>query len=358
MTDAAIAEVRTRLLRIPLVRPWGADVREVSVIEVTVLDTDGGEGAGFSWTPTIGGRAVHALLEDDIVPYALGRPAQPGIWQSLWERLHEAGGGGITTIALAGLDLALWDLAARRADCSLTDLLGRRHERQPVYGSGVNLHYSMDELVAQAERWVATGHRAVKMKVGKPDLAEDLDRVRAVQEVLGPDRAVMVDANQRWDLDQATRGAEALGELGVRWLEEPMRADDLAAHRELRRRVAVPIAVGENLHTLHRFRDWLDAGAADVVQPNIVRVGGITPFLAIADLARGRGVDLAPHLLPELSAQVALALPETTWVEDVEDAGFGQLGRLAEPTGLRFADGWVTGGPARGIGIRFLRGNA
>jgi L-alanine-DL-glutamate epimerase-like enolase superfamily enzyme len=355
VTEAAIAEVRSRILRIPLTRPWGADVTEVSAIEVAVRDTDGGEGVGFSWTPTIGGRAVHVLLEDDIVPFALGRPALPSIWQSVWERLHEAGGGGITTIALAGLDLALWDLAARRADSSLTDLLGRRHERQPVYGSGVNLHYSMEELVAQAERWAAAGHRAVKVKIGKPDLAEDLDRVRAVQEVLGPDREVMVDANQRWDLDRATRGAEALRALGVRWLEEPMRADDLAGHRELRRRVDVPLAVGENLHTVHRFRDWLDAGAADIVQPNIVRVGGITPFLTIAELARERGVELAPHLLPELSAQVALALPETTWVEDVEDAGFGQLGRLAAPTGLVFEGGWVSGGPDRGIGLRFLK---
>jgi L-alanine-DL-glutamate epimerase-like enolase superfamily enzyme len=353
VTGPLIASAATRLLRLPLRRPWGADVRHISVVEVLVRADDGAEGRGFSWTPTIGGRAVHALLDDDIVPFVVGRPAEPGIWQAVWERIHEAGGGGITTIALAGLDLALWDLAARRARASLTDLLGRRHDRQPVYGSGVNLHYELDELVDQVERWRAAGYRAVKIKVGKPELAEDLDRLRAVQDVLGADGVVMVDANQRWDLATATRAAEAFAGLGLRWLEEPLRADDLAGYRELRRRVDIPIAVGENLHTVHRFRDWLDAGAADVVQPNIVRVGGITPFLAIAELARERGVELAPHLLPELSAQVALALPETTWVEDVEDAGFGQLGSLAEPTGLRFADGWVSGGPALGLGIRF-----
>ncbi|WP_207454000.1 mandelate racemase/muconate lactonizing enzyme family protein [Desertivibrio insolitus] len=350
---SVIASVELRPTRIALTRPWGADVRELSVVAVQVTDDAGVEGHGFSWTPTIGGRAVHALLEDDIVPFALGKPATPEIWQSVWERIHEAGGGGVTTIALAGLDLALWDLAARREGRSVIDLLGRRHERQPVYGSGVNLHYSLEELVAQAERWVAAGHRAVKMKVGKPDLAEDLDRVRAVKEVLGPDREVMVDANQRWGLDHATTAGQALGELGVSWLEEPLRADDLASHRELRKRIDVPIAAGENLHTVHRFRDWLDAGAVDVVQPNIVRVGGLTPFLAIAELARERGATLAPHLLPELSAQVAFTLPETTWVEDVEDAGFGQLGALAEPTGLEFSDGWVSGGPALGLGIRF-----
>jgi L-alanine-DL-glutamate epimerase-like enolase superfamily enzyme len=163
----------------------------------------------------------------------------------------------------------------------------------------------------------------------------------------------MVDANQRFDLDRATRAAEALLEIGVRWLEEPLRADDLTSHRELARRVPIPIAVGENLHTVHRFRDWLDAGVPAVVQPNIIRVGGITPFLDIADLARERGVELAPHLLPELSAQLAFALPETTWVEDVEDAAFEQLDALVEAPGLRIEDGWITGGPPEGLGIRF-----
>ncbi|WP_309068217.1 mandelate racemase/muconate lactonizing enzyme family protein [Microbacterium sp.] len=357
MTDApALADAVTRLIRIPLTRPWGPDVTDLQVISVTVRDAHGGEGHGFSWTPQIGGTAVKALLDTDLVPAAMGRPATPGVWHELWRHVHEAGGGGITTIALAGLDLALWDLRARRAGASVTGLLGRRHDALPAYGSGVNLHYPLDELVAQAERWVAAGFAAVKIKVGGPDLAEDVARVAAVREVLGPGRRLMVDANQRWDLETAGRAIPALAEHGIGWVEEPLRADDLAGYRELARRIrplGVPIAAGENIHTVHRFRDFLDAGALQVVQPNIVRVGGITPFLEIADLARERGVELAPHLLPELSAQVAYTLPETTWIEDVEDAAFGALGALAEPTGVTVADGRVTGGPAQGLGFRF-----
>jgi L-alanine-DL-glutamate epimerase-like enolase superfamily enzyme len=350
---STITAVRARPVRIPLRRPWGPDVIDVRVIAVEVDDTDGATGYGFSWSPTIGGEAVNALLQHDIAPFAVGRDAHPAIWQSVWERLHEAGGGGITTIALAGLDLALWDLAARRQGISVTGLLGRRHERQPTYGSGVNLHYGLDELVEQVRRWVAAGHTAVKVKVGKPDLAEDLDRLNAVREALGPDRQLMIDANQRWDVDTAVARAEAFARFSPAWLEEPLRADDLAGHRALRSRIDLPIAVGENLHTVHRFRDFLDAGVADIVQPNIVRVGGITPFLAIAELARERGATLAPHLLPELSAQLAFALPEVTWVEDVEDAGFEPLGALTEPSRVRFADGWASGGPALGLGLRF-----
>lgn len=355
---STIVRVDTRLRRIPLTRPWGPDVTEIHVVVVDVHDSDGGVGHGFSWTPSIGARAVHALLDDHLVPAALGRDADPGIWSALWEHVHEAGGGGVTTIALAGIDLALWDLRARRAGVGIPELLGRHHERQPAYGSGVNLHYSLDELVAQVTRWVAAGFTAVKIKVGKPDPAEDLDRLRAVREALGSERALMIDANQRWDVDRAATALALFEAVDPLWIEEPLRADDLAAHRELRKRTGIPIALGENVHTVHRFRDFLDAGVVDVVQPNVVRVGGITPFLAIADLARSRGVTLAPHLLPELSAQLAFALPERTWVEDVEEAGFADLGALVAPSGAVIADGWASGGPALGLGLEFTEGAA
>ena len=243
-------------------------------------------------------------------------------------------------------------MRARRAGLGLPELLGRRHARQPAYGSGVNLHYSRDELLAQVRRWVDAGFTAVKVKVGRPP-DEDLARLRAVRDLLGPDRRLMVDANQRWDVDRAVRAASDFAEVGVEWLEEPVLADDLAAHRELRTRTAVRIAVGENLHTLHRFREVLDGGLADVVQPNVVRVGGITPFLRIAALAHRYDVEVAPHLLPELSAQLAFAMPGTTWVEDVEDAGFGELGALVAPSGVRIRNGWAEGGPALGLGLRF-----
>ena len=191
------------------------------------------------------------------------------------------------------------------------------------------------------------------MKVGRPDLAEDLDRIAAVREVIGADRRLLVDANQRWDLATASTAIPALAEHGIGWIEEPLRAEDLAAHVELRRRVDVPIALGENLHTRYRFAEYLDAGAADVLQPNVIRVGGITPFLRIAALIRDRGAALAAHLLPELSAQVAFALPEQTWIEDVEDASLFRSGALRHPI-VDIADGWVSGGPQLGLGFDFV----
>ena len=349
-----VRRISTRAIRVPLSRPWGSDVRDISLVEVVVEDSAGDLGHGFSWTPQIGAAAVQAHLDHDIAAFAVGRDADPEtLWESLWRHLHEGGGGGITTIAMAGLDLALWDLAARRAGVGITDHLGRAHETAEVYGSGVNLHYPFDELVAQAERWVAAGFGAVKVKVGSPDLADDVARIGAVREVIGPGRRLMIDANQRWTLEQAERAIDALAPFDLAWIEEPLRADDLAGHVALRRRIEVPIALGENLYTRHRFAEFIDAGAVDLVQPNIVRVGGITPFRSIAALADDRGIDLAPHLLLELSAQLALTLPGHHLVESVEDASFEALGALAEAAPVEVTGDRVRTTGQRGLGLRF-----
>jgi len=353
---ARITGLSTRLLTLPLSRPWGPDVRENHVIATEVRTDDGGTGQGFAWTPTIGPRAVQALLDHDIAAFLPGREAKPDtVWDALWLHLHEAGGGGLTTIAMAGVDLALWDLRARSAGQSVTELLGRRQEAVTVYGSGVNLHYGQDELVAQVERWVGEGKTAVKIKVGKPDIREDVERVSAVREVLGPDRKLMIDANQRWDLPTTLRAIDALGGFDLEWLEEPLRADDLWAYTRLRKQSSVPIALGENVHTIHRFRDFITAGAVDVVQPNVVRVGGITPFRRIVELARAHSIAVAPHLLPELSGQVALTLAERVWVEDVEDASFEHLGALTGPSPITISDGGLTSTGRHGLGLTFIR---
>ncbi|MGW9112980.1 mandelate racemase/muconate lactonizing enzyme family protein [Microbacterium sp. NPDC055683] len=350
----AIRSLDARLERVALTSPWAADVTSVGVVATRVVLSDGTEGHGFSWTPQIGAEAVHALLVHDVAPAAAGRPADPReAWDGLWRHLHEAGGGGITTIALAGLDLALWDAAARAAGSTVSALIGRRRETVPAYGSGVNLHYTEDELVAQVRRWVDAGFGAVKIKVGKPDPAEDADRLGAVREVLGADRGLMIDANQRWDLDAATRAMERLEPFAPDWIEEPLRADDLPGHIELSRRIATPIAVGENLHTVYRFEEYLASGAIRFAQPNVVRVGGITPFLRIAERAEAHGVQVHPHLLPELSGQLALTLPGRPLAEDVEDAGFAALGALDGPSPVRIADGALAEEPHDGLGLLF-----
>lgn len=350
----SIASVHARLLTADLPRPWGPEAPQNHVVVVTVRADDGAVGTGFCWIPTIGPRAVLALVEDDLARFLPGLPEHPEqVWDLAWRYLHE-GGQGLTTVALAGVDLALWDLAARRAGTSLDRLLGRRRDRVATYGSGVNLHYSLDELREQAQRWVAAGHTRVKIKVGRPDLREDVERVAVVRDVLGPDGLLMVDANQRWDLPTARRAILALEPFGLHWIEEPLLADDLDAHRQLRAVIDTPVALGENLHTAYRFREFIQAGAVDIVQPNIVRVGGITPFRRIVDLAVTHNLGVMPHLLPELSAQLAVTMPVTTMVEDIDEASFAALGLLATGSPVRLGRGEAVPLGRPGLGFDFV----
>jgi L-alanine-DL-glutamate epimerase-like enolase superfamily enzyme len=354
-SNEALADLLADRRSLHLRRPWGTDVQRLHLITTEVRTRDGRVGHGFSWTPSVGAAAILALLQEDCRSFVRGRPASPeAMWDQLWWHLHEAGSGGITTLALAGVDLALWDLAGQDRSLPLVSLLGRRRDFVPTYGSGVNLHYSLVELTEQARRWVEAGHHAVKVKVGKEDLAEDVERVATVREVIGPHRKLMIDANQRWDLPRARRAIAALARFDLHWVEEPLLSDDLAAHAELRRLIDVPIAIGENLRTVHEFRSALVERACDFIQPNVVRVGGITPFLRIAGLARAHGVPVYPHLLPEISGQLALCLPEETMVEDVEDSSFAALGVLTVPNGIDLSGARFRADTASGHGLRFV----
>lgn len=354
MTLPRITGLTARVHRVPLPRPWGPDVPANHVIVSRVELDDGRTGTGFSWTPQTGAGAVHALLTQDCRDAVLGLPAHPEtVWDLLWHRLHEAGSGGITTLAMAAVDTALWDLRAAASGHGLADELGRRRDTVPVYGSGVNLHYPLPELVAQAERWAARGLPAVKIKVGHPDWAVDAERIAAVRDVIGPGVLLMIDANQRWDLLRARRALAAFAPYDPHWIEEPLLADDLGGHVRLRQECGLPVAVGENIRTVHGFRQWLDAGACDVVQPNAARVGGITPFRRIAELAALYSVPAYPHLLPEVSGQLACALPLPAMVEDVEDASFTALGLLPDGGPVEIAGAELRTTGRLGLGLDF-----
>ena len=355
MSAPTISRLAVRRIDALMPRPWVPAAPWMHLLSVEVETSDGIIGQGFSWTPTIGAEAVETLLNHDIRRFVVGATADPReLWQQLWVNLHEAGGGGLTTIAMAGLDLALWDAAGQRQQLPLADLLGRTRDSVAAYGSGVNLHYSLDELRQQVERWVDTGYNTVKIKVGSPSLAEDVRRVAAVRDVLGPERTLLIDANQRWDLPTAVTAVKELAQFGLGWIEEPLRADDTQGYVALAGRIDVPIALGENLHTIHRFRDFLATGAISVFQPNVVRVGGITPFLDIAELISRSDATLAPHLLPEISGQLALALEAEVEIEDVEQAGFADLGVLADNGPISFHAARLRENARHpGIGIRF-----
>lgn len=332
--SARVTSVTAATYRMPMPVPWGDTVTSQYLIATTVRASEGPSGQGFSWAVPAGAQAIHAMIDSDVRRFAEGGPVVPAAaWDRMWWHLREAG-GGITSLAMAAIDIGLWDMQAKAAGLPLTDLIGRQRDRVPVYGSGVNRHLSLDELADQVSRWVEAGHSRFKIKVGLPSLDEDVRRVAEVRRIIGPSRLLMVDANQLWDLPTARRAVAALAPFHIFWLEEPLPAEDFQAYARLRAAIDIPLAAGESLYTEAQFRDLLLAEAVDFVQPNVCRVGGITPFLRIARLARLFDVPVMPHLLPDISGQLAMCLPLASMVEDIDQGSFAALGALATPSGV------------------------
>jgi len=352
-----IASVESMVTRLPIrTGEWSDTIHHVTHIELLVVDivTDTGiAGTGVSHTSGYGATTMKALVDETLAPRLIGSEVSPKrIWHDSWHYLHDLGGAGFTTTTLGSVDMALWDIVGKAAGKPTVDVLGRVRDSIPVYASGINLGKSVDELVEQVTRWKAEGFRAFKVKVGKPDIAEDVERLTKVREVIGS-LPLMVDANQGWGPELAPRRINGLRGLDLTWVEEPLLSDDISAHATLRTQIETPIGVGENIYTLYQFRDYLVGGAVDFVQADLIRVGGITPYLEIAALARAFGRPMAPHFMMELSAHVLCAVPNAFIAEDVEGGSLSALGALRNP--VRITDGHYTPSDAPGLGFDFDR---
>jgi len=285
---------------------------------VTITDADGAQGTGYSYTIGTGGPAVISLLRETLAPRLIGREADEveRIWRDLLFATHATATGAITSLALAAVDVALWDLRCRRASLPLWRMAGGAQASVPVYSTeGGWLHVETAALVEDALAVRAQGMAGAKVKIGRPHLAEDDARLAAVRAATGDGFRLMVDANQAFTLSEAMLRADMLARHGVTWFEEPMPADDIGAHARLARHSRVPLAVGESLYSLSQFKDYLDRGAAAVVQVDAARVGGITPWLKVAHLAEAFNIAVCPHFLMELHASLVCAVPNGWMLE-------------------------------------------
>ena len=351
-----ISDVETRLYRIPPAVQIEDSIQRISHWEliVSTVTTDAGiTGTGFAYTLGIGGTAVRELVDSYLAPLVIGQDPMDveRIWTRSWWELHALGSGGMTRFALAAIDIALWDILAKRADVSLHRLLGGYRDRIPAYGSGINMHLDGEPLLDQMSSFLARGYRALKMKVGREDPAEDVERVASVRRLIGPSVKLMLDANQKWTAAEAIRRVAQLRPFDPFWLEEPLLADDRAGHVHVRQAAGVPIAVGETLYTRYEFADFIRAGAVDVIQADIPRVGGFTEWMKIARLAEGFNLPVAPHFMMELSVQALCAVPNGLILEDLQGGSLTELGLLAEP--IRVERGEIAPPPRPGHGIVF-----
>ena len=320
--------------------------QETPIVRIT--DAEGAEGTGYAYTIGTGGPAVISLLNHTLVPRLIGREAEEidGIWRDLFFATHATAVGAITSLALAAIDTALWDLRCKRAGLPLWQLAGGSKRAVPLYTTeGGWLHLSPEELAADAAAMQAKGFAGAKIKIGKPSIAEDRARLQAVRAAAGEDFKVMVDANQAFDLAEALRRADMLAEFGVHWFEEPLPADNIGAHVELARHSRVPIAVGESIYAISLFKDYLQNGAASIIQCDVARIGGITPWLKAAHLAEGFGVPICPHFLMELHVSLVCAVPNAPMLEYIP-----QLDAITTSR-LDIKDGMAHPPSAPGIGI-------
>ncbi|GHH79006.1 L-talarate/galactarate dehydratase [Promicromonospora soli] len=290
---------------------------EVVFLFAEISTEQGFEGLGFSYSKRAGGPAQYAHAKE-VAQTAVGE--DPNDIARLYTKLLWAGASvgrsGVATQALAAIDIALYDLKAKRAGLPLAKLLGAHRDSVRTYNtSGGFLNASIEEVKERASQSIADGIGGIKIKVGLPDGAKDLARVAAVREHIGPDVPLMVDANQQWDRSTALRMGRRLEEYDLVWIEEPLDAYDAEGHAALAAALDTPVATGEMLASVSEHERLIATRACDIIQPDAPRVGGITQFLRLLTLADQAGLDLAPHFAMEIHLHLAATYPREPWVE-------------------------------------------
>lgn len=328
-----------------------------STTMVLVEATAGGAcGIGYTYADT----STAQLIKSRLAGVVQGRNVMdiPGCWSAMLYAERNLGWPGIGSMAISAVDVALWDLKSRLLDVSLVTLLGAAHETVPVYGSGGFTSYSIEQLQRQLGGWVQEGIPRVKMKIGThPD--EDLNRVRAAREAIGPDAELYVDANGAYTRKQALAQAEAFREYGVVWFEEPVVANDLEGLNLMRNRgpAGMDIAAGEYGYELLYFRRMLEAGAVDVLQADASRCEGITGFLRVAPLAESRHLALSAHCCPSIHVAPCCAVTLLSPMEYFHD--HARIEHMLFDGALTPVDGALRPDRSRpGLGLEFKRSDA
>jgi L-alanine-DL-glutamate epimerase-like enolase superfamily enzyme len=286
------------------------------------LETDAGI-TGISYSEGAG--PVRSMIHDQLSDLVVG--ADPfeteKLWTSMFWRTRGNGRKGVAFQAISAIDNALWDARAKAMGVPLYRLLGPAHDRVEVYGSGGWTHYTVKELVREQSSFVERGFSRTKMKVAR-DFGraekEDVARLAAVRKALGDDVEIYVDANNGYYAKQAIRMAGAFEDHAVGWFEEPVLADDIPGLAAIAKAISIPVATGEHEYTKYGFRDLITAGAADIVQADVGRVGGVTEWMKIAHLAAAFNLPMAPHAYALLHLHPAMATPNLMVVEmlDIE----------------------------------------
>ncbi len=297
-----------------------APLQNIALLFVEITNSRGLTGLGFSYALRIGGEGQYAHARE-LAPFLVGE--DPNDISRLWEKMlwsgASVGRSGIAVQAMAAFDTALWDLKAKTAGLPLAKLIGAYRDSVPIYNtSGGYLQAPIEEVIDKAEQSLAQGISGVKLKVGQPDGRIDFLRIETLRKQLGDQLPIMVDANQQWDFPTALQFGRSVEPFKLTWIEEPLSAYDFVGHARLAAELDTPVATGEMLSSLDEHRRLIEGRSVDIIQPDAPRIGGITPFLELADLSAAARLGMAPHFVMEIHIHLAACYPTETWIEHFE----------------------------------------
>lgn len=274
-----------------------------------VLHADNGlRGFGFTGTHAFlaGDQQIAGYIESIYAPLLLDEKLETrSCIKRVWTKLHNSpplqwiGRAGISHLALAAVDLAMWDLVAKDQEMPLWKILhdGTSALKLEAYSSDAGwLNISTEKLVIGCQKAIDAGFKGVKIKIGSERVCDDLKRIEAVRKAIGQDKRLMIDGNGKWSLDTAIEFASQIDAFDLYWFEEPLYFDDLNAHIALAAAMSTPIALGEQLYTKHHFESFMRSGAVNIVQVDALRVAGITEWLDVANGAHRYGLPVVPHV--------------------------------------------------------------
>ncbi|MDN8588157.1 mandelate racemase/muconate lactonizing enzyme family protein [Paenibacillus sp. 11B] len=320
------------------------------LITATIVMEDGRKGTGYTYTGGIGGTAIYKLLVNDLIPRLVGRefttPDKMNAYMN--QCIHYVARGGIASFAISALDIALWDIKLKTENMAICDLYGTRNEKVRTYYGGIDLMLTEKELLQNIEKQLEKGHTAIKIKLGKENEDEDIERVKAVRNLIGKDAMFMVDANMIWTVPQAIRMAKRMEEFNIAWLEEPTNPDDYEGYARIGQATTIPIAMGENLHTIYEHKLALDIARIKYPIPDCSNVCGITGFLKVGEMAKERSLKVSSHGMQELHVNVLGALSNAGFLEY---HSFPICDYTIEP--LKIVNGYIEPSKATGVGINF-----
>lgn len=316
-----IIAVKTQLFNVPLAEVLTdakhGDHTHFQLITCTITCADGLEGTGYSYTGGWGGHSIAAMIEHDLTVALLGRDASKveTIHDDLRWHIHYVGRGGVSAFAIAAVDTALWDIRGKTTNQSLAQMAGGASDRCKAYCGGIDLGFALPKLLSNMDDYLAFGVNAVKIKIGREDLDEDIERIAAVRNHIGPDTKFMVDANYGMDVGKAIRAINAFKPYDIMWFEEPIDPDDLDGYRRIARETGFPMAAGENSHSIHDFRLQVETKAFSFLQPDVATCGGITTWLRAAELSEANGISVCSHGMQELHVSLLSGRKDAGWLE-------------------------------------------